>query len=258
MENKKKILGAIVVLGICLIMVIVGVLYTKSRNINEPTNEVSYIQEVKQEKPVDIALDFYNKWLDAVVSTTTTPYATGLASEKILSDELRAVLIASERRLNTEIDPILCQTTTPMRATGRVVSTGENEARILIMAKEKELTAQSVFTLKRIGDGWFIDSVACTPGEFAPLREFSFEKEGYLLKNLPAPFDPQNWHIVFIEDGEEGHVVPLFFDTKTVCRTTPKTDAPCVPDQFMSGTKIHVYSQMTERGAEVKRLEFIE
>ncbi len=250
MENNKNLIKGLVVLGICLLSV-VSILYIQSRE-----NETQ--QEDLQAEPVDIALDFYNAWLKAVQSTTTTPYADGLANEEILSEELRALLIASEGRLDTEIDPILCQTTTPMHATGRVVSTEENETRILIMAKEAELTAQSVFTLKRFGDGWFIDSVACTPGEFALPREFSFEKEGYLLKDLPTPFNPQDWHIVFTEDGEAGHVVPLFFGTDSLCHSLELTEALCAPDQFVSGTKIHVYGQMTERGAEVKRLEFIE
>ncbi len=256
MEKNKNLIGGFVILGVCL-CIVVSIVYLRSRN-NESNNEISYVQEVTQEKPVDIALDFYTTWLVAVQSTTTTPYADGLASEKLLSEELRTRLFASEGRVQTEIDPVLCQTTTPMRATGRVVSTQENEARILIMAKEKELTAQSVFTLKRIGDGWFIDSIICAPGEFALPREFSFEEEGYLLKDLPTPFNPQDWHIVFTEDGEGGHVVPLFFSTTTVCRSLDQSEAPCIPVKFVNGTKIHVYSQMTERGAEVKRLEFIE
>ena len=256
MEKNKNLIGGLAILGACL-LIVAGILFARSYN-NEPVEEVSYMQEVAQEKPVNIALDFYTAWLKAVQSTTTTPYADGLASEKILSEVLRARLTASEERLQTEIDPILCQTTTPMRATGRVVSTQENKVRILIMAKEKELTAQSVFTLNRIGDGWFIDSVTCAPGEFELPREFSFEREGYILKNLAVPFNPQDWHIVFTENGEEGHVVPLFFSTTTVCRSLDNSEAPCIPDQFVNGTKIHVYSQMTERGAEVTRLEFIE
>ncbi len=256
MENKKNLIRGLIILGICL-CIIVGILYVKT-HLNKPIQENLYVQEVERANPVDIALDFYTVWLNAVQSTTTTPYDLELTNNKILSEELRALLMSTKEHADTEIDPVLCQTTTPMRATGRVVSTEENAARVLIMAKEKELTAQSVFTLKKLGDGWFIDSIACTPGEFAPFREFSFEKEGYLLKNIPAPFNPQDWHIVFTEDGEAGHVVPLFFSAETQCHSVEKNETVCAPDQFQSGTKIHVYAQMTERGAEVNRLEFIE
>jgi hypothetical protein len=252
---KKFVITGLVLLG--LIILIAGILY-KGSHTEVQVNQDSTDQEVSTADPVDIVLDFYTPWLDAVKSTSTDPYKSGLAAEKILSKELRTRLMSTEGHTETEIDPVLCQTTTPERVTGRIVSKQENEARVLIMAKEKELTGQSVFNLKRHNDGWFIDSISCSPGEFELPREFSFEKEGYLLKSVPPPFDSKLWHIVFEDDGTLGHVAPLFFSAESVCLTTEKSETPCTPDQFTEAVKIHLYGQMIESGVEVKRLEFLE
>lgn len=254
-EYKKYIAIGLVVLGIVLI--IAGVYYKASRT-GEETGQVSYTQEVSVAEPVDVAMDFYNPWLEAVKSTSTDPYTLGFAGERILSEKLRTRLMSTVGHAETEIDPVLCQTTTPVRVNGRVVSEQENEVRILIMAKEKELTAQSVFTLKRLNDGWFIDDILCSPGEFELPREFSFEKEGYLLKSVPPPFDPNVWHLIFEENGELGHVVPLFFGAESSCVLTDKSASVCVPDQFTEAVKVHIYGQMTESGVTVTRLEFLE
>ncbi len=255
MENKKIIRGGLIAL--CAIILIAGILY-KVFYDSEKSNQGSYTQEVGMDSPVNIALDFYNPWLKAVQSTSTDPYTLGLATDKILSNELRTFLISTEGHAETDIDPVLCQTTTPQRVTGRVVSEQENETRVLIMAKEKELTGQSVFTLKQQNGGWFIDSIACAPGEFGLPREFSFETEGYLLKDVPPPLNPEFWHIVFEQNGELGHVVPLLFDAKSSCVSIDKTSKICAPIEFMDGVKIHIYGQTLEHGIEVKRLEFIE
>lgn len=255
MNNKKYIIAGL--LGLLVIGVIVALYMKFSAAGPDGSNEMNN-QEVSTDEPVDIVLDFYLPWLNAVKSTSTNPYASGLADEKILSAALSARLISTEGHAETDIDPVLCQTTKPTRVSGRIVSKTDTEARVLVVAKEKELTAQSVFTLKRFNDGWFIDDILCTPGEFELPREFSFEKEGYLLKSVPPPFDPQYWHIVFEENGELGHVAPLYFDAETACVSVEKSTAVCSPDQFMETSKVHVFGQMTERGVEVKRLEFVQ
>ncbi len=255
MEHKKVVIRSLIVLvGIVLI---VGILYTVFRT-GEQIDQNLYNQEVAMTEPIDVVLDFYDPWLEAVQSTSTDPYTSGLAAKKILSEALRTRLMSTAGHADTEIDPVLCQTTTPMQTTGRIVSEQEDTVRVLVMARDKTLTAQSVFTLKRHNNGWFIEDILCSPGEFGLPREFSFESEGHLLKSVPPPFDPQYWHIVFEENGKLGHVAPLFFGTESSCVSIDKTDAVCVPEQFMEATKIHVYGQMTERGVEVTRLEFIE
>jgi hypothetical protein len=255
MNNKKLVVGGLI--GLVAVAVIAGVLY-KAFRTQEGEWQVTYNQEVSTAEPVDIAMDFYNPWLEAVKSTSTDPYTLGLAEGKILSEKLRARLVSTKGQAETEIDPVLCQTTTPARVTGRVVSAQENEVRVLVMAKEKELTGQSVFTLKRQGDGWFIDDILCSPGEFDIPREFSFEKEGFLLKSVPPPLDSKLWHIVFEENGELGHAVPLFFGAESKCVSADGNESVCNPDQFAEATGARIYGQMTESGADVTRLEFVQ
>jgi len=255
MSRKKIIIGGLVVLGILIISGIL--LFTKlihqDRADGVPRNQV-----VSTEAPVDIAMDFYNPWLQARQSTTTTPYAEGLATKEILSENLRTRLIQSEGRGESEIDPVLCQTTVPERVTGRVVSEQEHETRVLIMARDKTLTAQSVFTLKKHNDGWFIEDIECFAGEFAPEREFTFEKEGFLLKSVPPPYNPENWHLIFEDNGELGHVVPLFLTASSSCTTTDGSVMTCSFDQFGEAKKARVFGNMTEMGVDIARLEFLE
>lgn len=256
MIHKKIITIGLIALGV--IALTAWVFYSYLSDTEETNTTTTYIQEVSTNDPIDIVLDFYNPWLEAVQSTSTDPYTVGLATSKILSEELRTRIVNSAGRGDTEIDPVLCQVTVPQRVTGRIVSLQENEARVLVMAKEKELTAQSVFRLKRHNDGWFIEDILCSSGEFDIPREFSFEKEGFLLKNIQPPYNSEYWHLVFEENGELGHVVPLFFNSESSCIAIDSSTAVCVPDQFTEAKKVHVYGQMTESGAEIARLQFIE
>lgn len=255
MSRKKIIIGGLIVLGVLILSAIL--LFTKLVH-QDGANDVLRNQAVSTGAPIDVAMDFYNPWLMARQSTTTNPYAEGLATKTILSESLRARLIESEKRGETDIDPVLCQTTVPERVTGRVVSEQESEARILIMARDKTLTAQSVFTLKKHNDGWFIENIECFAGEFAPDREFTFEKEGFLLKSVPPPYNPENWHLVFEDNGELGHVVPLFLTSSSSCTGTDESTMTCSFDQFKEAKKVRIHGNMTEIGVDIARLEFLE
>lgn len=252
MKQKKYIIGGLVALGV---IVVIAAIFFKVSNPGGVMNVGLIGQETSVADPVDIISDFYAPWLDAVKSTSTDPYTSGLASEKLLSEALRARLIGTEGHPDTEVDPVLCQNTIPERFTARVVSENEEFARVLIMAREKELSAQSVFTLKKSGDGWYIDDITCSSGEFEAPREFSYEKEGFLLKSVPPPYNPDNWHIVFEQDGQLGYVTPLFFDEESMCIYSGASETVCVPGEFTETSKIHVYGQMNELGAQVKRME---
>lgn len=256
---KQKIFTIVGLLVLGALMIGAGVAYIVFRSGGtSDTSVANGNQEVSTALPIDIALDFYDTWLEAIESTSTDPYTLGYASSTLLSAELRDRLIQTAGHAETEIDPVLCQTTVPEQVTGRIVSKQENAVRVLVMAKEKELTAQSVFTLKRYNDGWFIESIECAPGEFAPEREFSFDKEGYLLKNVLPPLDAQYWHIVFEDNGDEGHTAPLFFEGENACVEKDGNSAPCTTEQFHEADKVHIYGHMTERGVEVTKLEFIQ
>jgi len=257
MDSKNKVLVGGGVLGLLVIVIIVG-FYFKNSYSGKPPVETIITQVVSKNDPVDIVLDFYDPWLKAVKSTSTDPYVLGLATSSILSKELSTRLMSTQGRIETDVDPVLCQVTVPNGVNGRIVSQDANVARILITAKDKSLTAQSVFTLKHLNDGWFIDAIDCSAGEFAPVREFTFDKEGNLLKGAKKPLDSKYWYLVFEENNQLGHFAPLFLGADSTCIAMDKSETVCSETQFSDTKKVHVYGQMTELGVEVKKIEFLE
>jgi hypothetical protein len=254
MKNKKYILGGL--LGLLVLFIIVGA-YVWMPSQDSITIQVPD-QMVSTETPVNIVLDFYGAWLDAAKSTSTNPYILELHAQPILGEGLRTRLASTQNNEAGTLDPVLCQTIVPEHITGRKVFEIENRAQILVMARDKTVFNQALVTLMRHNDGWYIDDITCSPGEFAPVLEFTFEKEGYLLKNVPPPLDSQYWYIIFTENNEQGHSAPLFFNEKSVCQSIENVETVCDSTQFIEGTKIYMYGQMTERGVEVERLKYVQ
>lgn len=199
-------------------------------------------QQVSAAEPAEIVSDFYDAWLEAAQSTTTDPYQAGLGNSPVLSKELRARL----RDPQGGVDPVLCQAAVPAEISSRRVYEDAEEAQVLVTARKPSTsTEQALVRLLPLRDGWYISSIECSPGEFGPAREFSFDKEGRLVKNVPAPFDSQYWHLMFDEDGEPGQYVPLFFSASTSL------------DALVENSKVHIKGQMLEKGVEVKSIEFL-
>lgn len=244
--KKIKIIGAAVVL-----VVIVGLVWFFAKGPTE--------QQVSKLDAVDTAGDFYRGWLEAAQQPATSdPSLATLAKSPILSKSLKDKIKTAQKDSDTTTDPVLCQTAIPEDISMRRVFMSEDEAQILVTSKDKNVTDQALVTLNRYNGGWYIDDIQCSLGEFEPEREFSFEKEGYLLKNsIPEPYDSKNWHLIFEDDGEPGHVVPLFFDAESQCTGLDGSVAVCKPDEFTEAAKVYVRSQMTERGADVVRMEFV-
>ncbi|OHB14720.1 MAG: hypothetical protein A2431_01310 [Candidatus Zambryskibacteria bacterium RIFOXYC1_FULL_39_10] len=244
--NRNKLIGVVVVL-----IAIVGLVWFLVKGGGE--------QQVSRLDAADTVGNFYGEWLTAVKQPETAePNIKTLAKSPILSKELRDKIRKVQKDSSNTIDPVLCQATIPEEISTRRVSTGEDEVQILITSKDKNVTNQALVTVSKLNEGWYINDIACSLGEFAPEREFSFEKEGFLLKNsIPKPYNPENWHLVFEDNGAQGNVVPLFFDKESQCTSLDGSKSVCVPSQFAEATKVRVRSQMTERGASVKQLEFV-
>lgn len=252
MQNKQrtKLIG---IAGLAFIIIIVALYFTVFRN-----GSGLGAQEVSTSEPVDIVMDFYTPWLEAAKSTTTDPYTEGLADRPLLSKALKKKLKDAKDRGPEEVDPVLCHINPPERISARVVYALENDTQILVMARDKTLFEQALIDLKKHNDGWYIHDINCSGGEFPPDREFTFEKEGFLLKSVPAPLDPQYWHIVFEDNNELGHFAPLFFDGESKCKPKKGDETVCDPSQFTETMKVFVQGQMIETGVEVKRLNVID
>jgi len=241
--KKITIIGAIVVI-VGLAWVLIG---------------GSAQQQVSKLDVIDTVRDFYNPWLKAVQQPTTAdPNLTTLAKSPILSKALRARLVSAVKQSDATLDPVLCQTVVPEDISARSVYVQEDKAQVLVTSRDKKVTEQATITLIRYNDGWYIDEIQCSAGEFEPEREFSFEREGYLLKgSVPKPYDPKNWHLIFEENDEPGHVVPLFFDSESQCTGLDGSKSVCKPEQFVETAKVFVRGQMSERGVSIKQQEFV-
>lgn len=245
MNNKRIIIVIAVLVALGLL-----VFFLKGR-------DSSSRQQVSNVDMVDVVTDFYDNWLQATKAPSTTdPNRKSLAKSPILSETLRDRLVKSLEGPSVVPDPVLCQTKTPENISVMRVYEKTDEAQALVVSKDKKVTEQAIVTLAKLDGGWYIDSIECSAGEFAPEREFSFERDGNLLKaSIPKPFNNKNWHMVFEENGELGHVVPLFFDANSQCTNLEGAKAVCKPDQFVETAKVFVQGQMTERGVSVKNLK---
>lgn len=247
--NRRNLItgGAALVV---LLVVAAGVFFAKDYFWPAP-------QEVAVGEPVDVVLDFYEPWLAAAQATTTNPYKEGFAKSPILSKELRKHIQASRGTLGIDLDPVLCQTRIPTQISARLISKIESQAQVLVVSREKKVTEQAIIDLVQLGEGWYIDNITCSPGEFGPEREFSFDMEGFLLKSVAPPLNPQFWHLVFVQNDVPGHVVPLFFSPESTCIAVGGAQTVCDPSTFMEPSKAHVQGEMTETGVKVKRLQLM-
>lgn len=244
-KNRMYFIGGALV----LIAVVVVVALSMGGGVSNESK-----QEVSTDEPVDIVLDFYGPWLSAVQDANTDPYQLKLADEPLLSETLRERLLSMNETPQGEPDPVLCQTTVPTQISARPVYERADEAQILIMSRDEGALEQAIVTLTKQGEGWYINDILCSPGEFPEDREFSFQQEGVLLKNVPPPLNPEYWHIVF-EENSDTHVAPLYFSTDSICTSSDGAQSVCSPEQFSETSRISVSGQMTERGVDVKKLE---
>ncbi len=216
-------------------------------------------QQVSTLDAVDTVGTFYDQWLKAVKEPgAAEPSRAELLKSPLLGKALKERL-ATESTANASPDPVLCQTKTPEKINTSRVFEEADKAQLLVMAREKNATEAAIVTLAKKDGAWYIDTIECSKGDIPPPQgEFSFEKEGFLLKaSVPKPYDPKNWHLVFEENGQKGHVVPLLFDAKSECTALDGKKAACKPAEFKEAAKVSIQGQMTERGATVKNLKFV-
>ncbi|MFA6269874.1 MAG: hypothetical protein WC657_01525 [Candidatus Paceibacterota bacterium] len=239
------------IIGVVIVVVVVGLIWFFTKG---PAD-----QQVSRLDIKDTVANFYGDWLKAVREpVSANPTQSQLANSPVLSKTLRDHIKKTIKQPGTNLDPVLCQTVIPERISTRMVFENADKAQILITSPDKKVTEQALTTLIKYKDGWYIDSIQCSPGEFGPQREFSFESQGFLLKSsIPAPYNSKDWHLVYEENGQAGNVIPIFFDSKSQCVNLDGTKSTCKPDQFTEATKVFVHGQMTERGISVTRQEFV-
>lgn len=249
--RQKLIVGGVAV-GVVVLVVIMAFFLRGGSSAEDAKQEVSTLP------PIDTVLDFYDQWLEAAQSTSTDPYAEGLHETPILGADLRQRLADAEGRASGTPDPVLCQAEVPTQISSRPVYEGETEAQVLVRSREAGRPDQAVVTLSRLNEGWYISGISCSSGEVAPEREFDFSMEGYLLKSVEPPLDSQYWHLVFEQNGQQGHVVPLYFSAESRCIDADGAEDVCAPETFIEPSQATVHGAMTDSGVQVERLQMME
>lgn len=254
MNTKTYIIGGI---GVIILIIVGWMLFSGGGpQDSTPLAESKISRDATKAEPVDVVLDFYNAWLEARHSTSTDPYESGLSRDPLLGDELRAKIAQA---YGEKVDPVVCHESIPAEVRTKVVLEGEGQGQVLVLPDAEGVDVRPLVTLAVIEDLWYITDISCSTGESEPEREFSFDRDGFLLKqSVPAPFNPQHWHVVFEENGVMGHTAPLFFDAESNCRDANDNEIGCPSDAFGEAKKVTVQGQMSEAGVEVKRLQIVE
>lgn len=253
MENNKK-----VVISIAVAVAVIGLLMIVFKGGDVPSVGLTPVSEqvVSTDDVIDIVSDFYSPWLQAVQSTTTDPYTEGLDKEPLLSPALRTSLEAA--RDNEGTDPVICQNPIPKKVVTKSLYESSEKAQVLVFSRDQDMAGQAIVTLLRANDGWYMDSILCSRGEFGEEREFTFEFEGHLLTGVPAPQDPEAWYLVYTQDDVPGYAAKLFFDAESMCVAEDDSQSVCNPDQFTQAKKVKLQGNMSEYGVAVRRITSME
>lgn len=244
----KKINIKYVVIGVVAVLIIVGVFSTRSDD--------SVTQSAPEIDAVTTTLDFYEAWL-ALSRGEADRFESELYASANLSKDARKALNAA-RTATPDTDPITCQATVPENFRTTPLGVADTEATMLVRSQtgSEVFPYMALVTLNAVKGAWQITSIECTQGDIAPIVEFTYEKEGLLLKSVPAPYKAGEWHLVFEQDGQFGYVTPLFFTATTKCIAIDGTESVCNPASFVETASARVLGEMTETGAVVERVEF--
>jgi len=205
--------------------------------------------------PMDVTMELYDPWLDGVQSTSTEFNRSELLTAAPLTADLRDRL---EQQIQTQsaLDPVLCQIDIPERVGTKSVFTNDFEAQVLVIARGTKVPEQALVTLIAVDGKWVVSDITCSRGELAPDVEFTFEREGNLLKqSLQPPLNNEQWHLIYTRDGVAGNAIPVLFDANSTCVMTDGSEQVCVPDQLTEATAVLLQGAMQEAGVLVERMQ---
>jgi hypothetical protein len=233
-RNKKTILTVLLVIAGS--GVVVALLMQGSR--------IQFFAEPRQAPlgdPLDATLEFYEAWHAAKLSTSTEGVVAPIDHPR-LSEEVRAYINSALADTSRTVDPVLCQAEVPPRIGAKLSYALSDKAQVLIVPRRLEQPSARMAVVKLLPQNgqWTITEISCSDGESAPESEFSFEREGSLLKNVPAPLNSEFWHLVFEENGINGHTVPLFFTEASTCTALSGAQTPCDTTTFTEAVRARI------------------
>ncbi len=245
----KKIIAAVVV----LIIVIAGIWYVASNK--------DKVRTPKTIEPLDVTLGFYNDWLEAL-STSTGKTASDLLATTTVTDTVRNALLGiAGDNINNVKSTIFCGETLPSRVRAKVVyEEASSTAEIILISKYENASSTNILPLVKLtyeAPFWRINDISCSAGDVAPAGEFDFMQTGQLLRQVPAPYNSNDWHLVYSEGGRQGFVAVLQFTPESRC-TMNGTTTPCDPMSLRETATAQVNGTATETGINVISLTMTE
>jgi hypothetical protein len=249
-EQIKKYLPYIII-GVIIILILIAVIFMMR---NTSTDEE--VLPALSGDSIDATQDFYASWLAAAKEQTLETYALTLTSDNRISDSVHLYITSALAEPERALDPVLCQAIVPERFGVKPSYEVDGKAQLLVLARglEEPSPNLAVVDLEIIKNQWQITNISCSSGESAPQGEFSFEREGFLLKSVPAPLNSDYWHIVYEDGGQMGYTAPLFLSAESMCVGSDGVEVVCNESQFVEASKVRVQGEMTESGVEVKRI----
>lgn len=203
---------------------------------------------------IDVAMNLYKPWLDARNSTSTEINLLSILDNAPLTEELRERLKKEAEQAMVEMDPVICQSELPQRIGAKVVYSEDTSAQLIVVPRGNRVPEQALVTLQLVDNVWLISEVACSRGELAPEQEYSFQSEGFILRDsLQPPLDSSVWHLIYSRDEVSGYTIPLFFDESSVCILNG--EVVCNVDQLTEATPVFLQGAMQEAGVLVQRME---
>jgi hypothetical protein len=244
------------IVAILVVIAVIGIILAFSIFSGGGTRTEEVVESaIPVDDPIDVTTQYFDDWIAVRQGTTTDETIESLLASPRISDELRAKLTATQ---NDTPDPVLCQTEIPSRIGAKPLFTEDRSAQVMMLARGLELKSpfQSVVTLAAVDGQWQMTDIVCSQGDVAPIKDFDFEREGFLLKSVPPPLNPDFWHLVYEENGQMGRTVPLTINAESICVQPNGTESPCDESSFRDATKVFLRADMSEVGATVRRLEF--
>ena len=212
-------------------------------------------------RPQKDLYSFYTQWIADTKSTSTSPYDSGLLNNEILNSEVKFQIERAHAKYKKgDIDPVLCTPFTPKNVETNVIFNEGGKAVVVVTPRSQKVKTehQAIVGLTLVDSKWQITKIDCSLGEAGPVKEFDFEHTGSLLKDgIQAPYNNQNWHLIYEQEAEPGYVLPLTFNAESICINFEGAESVCDTTQLKEATKVFIQAGMTDTGAVVKRLTFI-
>jgi len=212
-------------------------------------------QIVPVDDPMDVTMELYGPWLAGLQSTSTEFNRAELLMAAPVAADLRDRL-QQQTQTQSALDPVLCQIVIPERIGTKSVFTNDFEAQVMVIARGTKVPEQAVVSLSAVDGKWMISDIACSRGELAPELEFTFEREGNLLReSLQPPLNNEQWHLIYTRDGIAGNAIPVSFDTNSICVLADGSEQVCVPEQLTEPMAVLLQGSMQEAGVLVEQMQ---